>query len=447
MSADLRTLRGTLEGLRQRGAVTLAAGVTGVAELDGFLATLPGGAITLKRAVITADDPERPASLTVAGSVAETWPVPGPAGLTLTIDRATVSLRSDGDAVAGSLEVSATATVGTQALPLRGTAAGATLRFSLADGKQRRLSLAEAAVAIIGPQATSYLPAGVPVFDSLRLTSATVAFGYWIGATTELSLELLGTGKAGWELVPGSLALRNVSATLGTAYRTSRATGGRASFAGQVRGTLRLGQADFEVTVPLIPGHRWELAVAPGQGLPSLADLAAVTGADPDLAQRLAAGLRSLGAGEITPQSVRLFADRHAGHLAGATVRGSAPLAGAHLDAEVSLPGFEVAGALADPASLTLDQVAGDAGAVPDVAVSGLSLHAAPAADYYELAAEVGDGQLAADGRVLSDVAVEIVRAGSEVTATVTATISADGSPLAEKLADLHWQRPSGESR
>ena len=138
------------------------------------------------------------------------------------------------------------------------------------------------------------------------------------------------------------------------------------SIGANVHATLDLGR-EFEVSVGLAPGSSiWTIDIAATDGLPALETLAPA-GAGDDIA----AGLRAIGLGDITLQSVSIGVNSDAGSLAFISIQGTLSLLEKIINVSVQLPDFQFGGSLSEqtPISLTalLGSVLHSADGMPDV--------------------------------------------------------------------------------
>jgi hypothetical protein len=431
VTATLQGLRDALAAAVQDGTLTLTADATQPAAIDAFLSALPTRSLTLLGAQVELSD--QPVTLVVSGTLADRWPLPGLATVVLAPQAATITYRGDdGDAVVtASATLTATLSGSGITLSLEGSlASDGSLLFSWPQGQQGQqgLSLATAATLAAEGRADASVPVAVSLLDSLSLSSFTLSFSFWGLAPTTLRFGLAADPDATWEIVPGQQVLRQVSVSFFSASRLTPG-GWRPSYGGSVGATLALGQ-DYEVALSLGPGPVWEVDVVPTAGLPALEDLAALVGAGDEVR----AGLQSVGLGDITLQAVRLGIDRATSALDFISMQGTLSLAGKVIDVCVRLPDFQFGGSLSDatPLSLTelLQYALGDAGGLPDVLVTELSLYAAPQAGCYRLVAEVEDNQVSAGKYGLTGLTLEIEKQGSGVAAAISAMAQVAGSPV-----------------
>ncbi len=399
MSESLQALSAAFEAVRAGGNLTITTGQTGVPALDGFLATLPTRSLELQQAQIVLNDKQSPATLVVSGQLPGSWPVPGLAA-SLTTQTATIRYAQDdaGAPVTASLAVTATLPVGGQSLSLAGSlAAGASMTFQAVHGQQAGgLSLGDAVSLTAANLTAVAVPAAVPLFDRLQLSSCTLSFGFSPGTPTILQFSLDAEPGATWEIVPGQHVLEQVGVGF-VARRGFARSGPGFSYGGNVHATLNLGRP-FQVTVGLAPGHVWNVDVAADKGLPTLADLAALAGAGTEVQT----GLQAVGLGDITVTSVSLGIDRAARTLSYLSMRGTLPLAGVVIDVYVLLPDFQFGGALSDQTPMNLTELLGHfldgTGGLPDVTLEALSLSATPEAGSYAITATLADNAITAGG-------------------------------------------------
>jgi hypothetical protein len=425
MPSALQDLYTALIAARQDGVLTLAAGAAGAPAIDGFLATLPDQSLTLRQADVQLSDQQQPATLVASGAMEATWPLPGLADTSVLTQTATITYAQSGASapVTGGLAVTATLTVGQHTVNLRGSlGADADLTFAWDTSQGGTLSLADAAGVATGGQAVALLPPDLPPFSSLILSSFTLSFGYLAGAATAMQFSLDAGPDAIWDIIPGQHVLKKIGVTLVVCYQPL-ADGFRDSFRGNVHATLDLGR-DFEVTVGLTTDDVWEVDVVATGGLPVLETLAGLAGAS----DAVASGLRAIGLGDITLQSVSIGISRDDGSLAFISMKGSLSFAEKIIDVSVELPDFQFGGSLSPqtPIGLTalLEYMLGTTGGLPDIAITELTLAAAPSAGYYSVSVTVTDGQITAGKYGLREVNLQLDKSGDAVTGGLSGMIS-----------------------
>lgn len=428
----LQGLYDTLERARLGGSLTLSAGSAGAGAIDDFLATLPARSLTLRKPQIQLKAARQPATLVVSGAMDASWALPGLTAHALSTQTATVTYQQNGQAapVTADLAVTATISVGRDTIRLNGSlGANSLLRFEWSQGGQGNLSLADAAALATDGRAVSYLPADVPLFDNLQLSSFTLSLGYAPGATTTMEFSLTAGSHATWEILPGQHVLTQIGVTCATAYRISPGAGARHSFGGNIHATLDLGQ-NVSVVIGLDPSDVWEMKLTGSAGLPAIGTIAAIAAAQDEVRT----GLQAVGLGDITLQSVHLGINRATRSLAFITMQGSMSIAGKAVEVYAQLPDFTLGGSLssATPISLTalLESTLGTAGGLPDIEISKLSLSAAPQSGGYSLAVQIDDGQLAVGDYGLTDVSVDIDKQGGGTAGGISAAIAVAGSQI-----------------
>ncbi|HTU74885.1 MAG TPA: hypothetical protein VMG38_15330 [Trebonia sp.] len=442
MSSSLPVLSDALEAARTGGGLTITAGQTGVPALDAFLASLPAGSLTLERAHVQVPDQQQPGTMVVSGELPGGWPLPGLSSA-LTRLAVTISLVQPGPqaAVSAGLTVTATVTAGGQALTLTGSLAqpapglSPALTFDWPHQQLGSLSLREVAALATEGRAAAALPAEATPLDSLHLCSFNLTFGYAAGTPTIMQFSFATDPGATWEIVPGKHVLEQVKVTFAASCQPSPA-GSRFCYGGYVTATLDTGKTPdtgkpLEVTVGLQPGRTWQVDLVADQGLPTLADLAALFGVQ----AQVQSALQAVGLGDITLTAARLGIDRTTRALSYGSLQGTLSLAGKLFDLRIQLPDFGFSGTLssATPMRLTelLEHLMGDAGGLPDVAIDELSLWSCPASGSYSLTASVADSALRAGGRPLTDVMLQLERQGSSVTGVLGATLPIAGGQIA----------------
>jgi hypothetical protein len=431
MPGSLQDLYTTLTAARRNGDLTLTGGAAGAAAIDGFLVSLPDQSVTLRQADIQLSDQQQPATMVVSGTLQATWPLPGLADTSVLTQTATITYTQNGAAapVTAGLAVAATLAVGQHTVNLRGSlGAGAELAFSWDTSQGGTLSLADAAGVATGSQALALIPPDLPPFSSLNLSSLTLSFGYLANAATLMQFSLDAGPDAIWDIIPGQHVLKQIGVTLGVCYQPL-ANGFRDSFSGNVHATLDLGR-DFEVTVGLTNDDVWEVDVVASGGLPALETLAQLAGAGDAVAN----GLRAIGLGDITLQSVSIGVNRADGSLAFISIAGWLSFAGKIINVTVGLPDFQFGGSLSaqTPIGLTalLENMLGSAGGLPDIAVTELSLAAMPSAGYYSLSVTVADSQITAGQYGLRQVNLALDKSSAGVQGGLTGVITLGSAEL-----------------
>ena len=428
MPAGLQDLYTTLIAARRNGDLVLAAGTSGAAAIDAFLAALPGAALTLRQASIELSDQQQPSTLVVSGATGDTWWLPGMGRTTVQTQALTITYSQRGAAaVTAALAVTATIAAGQHSVSLHGSLeADGTLAFGWDPSQGSTLSLADAAlVASDGDSGTgvgALVPADLPPFSSLILSSFTLSFGYQAGAATTMAFSLDADPNAIWDIIPGQHVLRNVGVTVTTAYQPLT-IGFRETFSADVHATLDLGQ-EFEVIVWLAPDSPfWEVDIVATGGLPALQTLAQLAGAGDEVAN----GLRAVGLGDITLEAVRIGISRDDGSLAFVSMEGTLSFAEKVINVTAQLPVFQFAGSLSPltPISLTalLEHMLGSPGGLPDIAVTELTLATIPQAGYYSMSVTVADGEITAGQYGISEVHLELNKTGDTVNGGLSGTI------------------------
>lgn len=429
----LQDLYATLAGTRQNGDLTLTSGTAGAPEIGGFIASLASQSLTLRQADLQLNDQQQPATLVVSGGVDDTWPLPGMADTSVAAQTATITYSQTGPSapVAAGLAVTATLAIGQHAISLHGSlGTDGGLVFSWDHSQGGTLSLTDAASVAIGGQAGALVPPDMPPFNSLGLTAFTLSFGYLTGVATIMSFTLDAGQDAIWDIIPGQHVLTKIGVTLISAYQPLL-FGYRSSFGANVHATLDLGQ-EFQVILALAPDDPvWEIAIVPTGGLPALQTLAQLAGAGDAVAN----GLRAIGLGDITVQSVSIGISRDDGSLTFITVQGTLSFAEKVINVFVQLPDFQFGGSLSaqTPISLTalLEYMLGSAGGLPDIEITELALAAIPSAGYYSLSVIIADGQISAGKYGVSQVNLEIDKSAAGVTGGLSGIIVLGTAELA----------------
>jgi hypothetical protein len=425
----LQDLYRTLDQTRRSGDLTLTAGSAGAPNLDDFLATLPGLSITLHRPQVRLTNGRQPATLVVSGGMTGAWALPGLPAVTLNMQDATVTYRQAGTAspVTADLTVTATIAIGRDTSTLSGSLGpGSILSFAEQHGGHANISLADAAALLAPGSAAGWIPADVPVFGTLGLSSLGLSVGYAPGSST-LQFTLDAPNHGSWEILAGQHVLRQIGVTLIASYQTGPGRTPRRSFSGNVHAVLDLGQ-QVGVTIWFGPGHVWVIELDATGGLPAIATIAAVAGAQDEVR----AGLAAIGLGDVTLQAVRIGFDRATGALAFIEMRGSILVAGTAFGVWLQLPSFSFGGMLAPytPISLTalLEHTLGGAGGLPDIEVTMLALEADPQSGNYSLLADLEDGQLTAASYGLAGVELELGKDSTGMTGRISAEITLAGT-------------------
>jgi len=435
MPISLQDLYAALTATRTDGVLTLAAGSAGAAAIDGFLASLPEQSVTLKQTDLELSD----ATLVVSGAMDADWPLPGMDASVLTrAATITYSQNVPSGPLTADLAITATLAAGQHIISLNGTlGANSGLSFTWDTSQGETLSLTDAATFAADSDVVSLLPPDLPPFSSLNLTSFMVSFGYLAGVATLLRFDLDAGPEAVWDIIPGQHVLTKIGVTLGVAYQQF-GNGYRDSFSGNVHATLNLGQ-EFEVIVGLTNDSFWEVDVVAAGGLPALETLASFAGAGDAVTN----GLRAIGLGDITLESVSIGISRDNGSLAYIRIQGTLSFLEKVINVNVQLPDFRFGGSLSPqtPISLTalLEYMLGAGGGLPDIEVTELALAAAPSAGYYSLSVGIADGEITAGKYGVSQVSLQIDKSAGGVAGGLSGAIQLG---TAELLLSAHYTGP-----
>ena len=380
MPTALEELYTTLTAACQNGDLTLTTQNAGAPEIGGFIAGLTGQALTLRQFSLQLSEQQQPATLVVSGAVNDTWPLPGMSQTSVRAQAVTITYAQDGPSapVTAGLAATAALAVGQHAVGLRGSLGpDGNLDLAWDTSQVGTLSLADAASVASDGQAGALVPPGLPPFSTLGLTSFTLSFGYAGGAATLMRFTLDAAPEATWDIIQGQHALQKIGVTLAVSYQPLL-IGYSSSIGANVHATLDLGR-EFEVSVGLAPGSSiWTIDIAATDGLPALETLAQLAGAGDDVA----AGLRAIGLGDITLQSVSIGVNSDAGSLAFISIQGTLSLLEKIINVSVQLPDFQFGGSLSEqtPISLTalLGSVLHSADGMPDVEITELAIAAIP---------------------------------------------------------------------
>jgi hypothetical protein len=429
----LEQLYTTLGGAQQGATLTLSAGSAGAAIIDAFLATLPSRSLTLNSPRVVLGGGHQPVTLTVVGRINATWGLPGVSAYSLNVQNATLTYQqADPSApMTVTMVVTATMTVGRHPLRLDGTlGAGSVLSFQLSQGGSGNLALSDAVALATDGLGVGWLPAGVPVFDRLQLSSCTLSLGYAPGVATTMEFSLDAEPGEQWDIIPGQHVLTAIGVTFAADYLVSAGLTARHSFGGNIHATMDLGQA-VGVTVGLTPDNIWELELTDPAGMPAIGTIAAIAGAR----AQVQAGLQAIGLGDISLRLVRIGVDRTTGSLVFLTIEGSMTVAGKAFDVYLQLPSLTLGGSLspaAAPISLTdlLASTLGSAGGLPALDISALSLSTMPESGYYSLLVEVDDGGLSVGGYGLTEVTLDIDKGSGGMTGGISAVITLAGTQI-----------------
>ncbi len=435
MPTSLQDLYATLTAARTDGELTLSAGSAGADTIDAFLASLPDQSVTLKQADIELSG----ATVVVSGALDATWALPG-TDQSIVAQAATITYEQDGPSgsITAGLAVTATLASGQHTISLHGTlGANSGLSFTWDTSQGETLSLADAATIAADSEIVPLLPPDLPPFSTLSLTSFTLSFGYLAGVATLLGFTLDAGPDAIWDIIPGQHVLTKIGITLGAAYQAF-GNGYQESFSGNVHATLDLGQ-EFEVIVGLTSTSFWEVDIIATSGLPALETIASIAGAG----DAVASGLRAIGLGDITLQSVAIGISRFDGSLAYIKIQGTLSFLEKVINVYVQLPDFRFAGSLSPdtPISLTalLDDMLGSPGGLPDVSITELGLSAFPSAGSYSLFLVIADGEITAGKYGVSQVDLEIYKTSNGVTGGLSGVIQLG---TAELLVSAQYAGP-----
>lgn len=362
---DLATLKKHLEKLGSP-LVLKASDVELRPGLDALVDSMPGHEITLdiRAGGITIDG----ATLTIAGTSGDRWPVQGMPSSTLTLTAATITV-TDADIVGATLSA---------ALPLApGEIASTTVvsdpekagwRLRLADDVSNVTSTELIALGVGGP-----LPFPVP--PQLNLLDQTVEVD--VGAfeihfapnTTDRAYYTFAVRapEASFHLIPGVIECDGLR--LGAVLRPP-------GWSVTIIGELTIGSTGMDLGMTVNPGPIWSAFVAPSDGptFPGVIELARWIAPGGDLPTKTTEGFDNLDLNpsvfDLALSRVTLSFDVTTATVVALGIVSRLTIVGLALDVVLTLPDLKIAGALAPPGKQrVVDMLAAagiDAGGVPD---------------------------------------------------------------------------------
>lgn len=453
--SELTDVQDGLGARLRSGKLALDAGVIAYAPVAAFLRGLPGGQLVVDLGTSgapTVDGTGFPQTLTVTGSIAGSWAVPGTAGRSVEVAGVTLVLtQADADAaVAAALTVSGRLSWGTRQLAATGSLTDlGRLAFALRDPAGAAVSLVDVAEFMAPSTLADSLPTGTEAFGGMNLTDLRLEFSLDPASPTDYSAAL-DAGASRWTVVTDRIELSRLSAALRSTLTPWGDGQVMVSYSGAISGILTIGQ-DYTVVVGFGPGGTSRIEVIPSQGnvLPALSDLATFVGGD-GLRASVEAGVSALGLGAISVDGVTFWVDPVARSLNRVSIRSHLSAFGARLDLFTSLPDFQIGGSLAPSSSLSIRDLIGRfftvADQFPALRITDFSFFAAPGQGRYSLGATVEDvwSIVTSVGQIdLENLGLTIERSAQEVIGSVSCGLALAGTRVfleaAKTQADGGW--------
>jgi hypothetical protein len=405
--SDLNQLEAAWNAARQGdGRIAVQPALLPAGDVSAFLGPLPQP-LVLQNAVLTRPDPTR---LDVDGVVAGTWSVPPTANgrlsdihLKLVFRKALAS-----DPITGTLMVPGAtlslagkqAPVGGQLLPGTGLLS---LKLAPQNGPAAALAIADLLNDLGGPTYGSGLPTDVPSLNGVKLSDIALTFGFAPSASTLVAVSA--DAETDWSLVDGKLTLQKIGVTAQIGYVQRPGDDElQTSFAANLHGTAKLGAAEVQATLSLIPdGVYWlDVSAQNGSTLPGLSDLASFLGGS-DLVSTVSDGLQSIDLGDIAIDGVSIGIDLQQKQPQFLSLRSHMLIAGGRVELYTFLPDFSFYGGLpqnlglpatSPPISVTAlaSHLLGETADLPNLNISGLWMYSHPALGTYRIAVETQEG-------------------------------------------------------
>jgi hypothetical protein len=406
--ADLYSeLSGEVVGLAPDNSLTFTASTVDNANIQQFVQTLPDSQLVLNDVTLVAQVSTFPQTLTVSGNINNSWPVAGIYGGG--IQSIKVTLIFTQSSTAAPIEATLTADgyllIGGQQIAITGLLqSDNSLLFALQSVSPPSLSLSAIANYATNGRMNDYLPVGIVLFDLIPISALDLSCGF--AALLPTYFSVTSNISSSWVIVPGSLEIKNVGATVIANYFWQTAAVFQASCGGNIHGTVTLGE-DFTVVIYFNTGTVWELAILPAQGdlLPALDSLTNLIGGA-TFQQAVDAGLAAIGVSGIAITGVHIGFDYVNLSLSYLRIEGSIEYLGATINVYVSasnfyqqnnLPSFTFGGSLADGSAISIKYLAQyyfqASDNFPDVAVTAFTMTAAPMESYYQLSMALEDHQ------------------------------------------------------
>lgn len=364
--------------LRAKGSpLSLAAGDTTLpAELRTFLASVPGGSLTL---AVQADGISLDGqTLTVTGPASGTWPVQGYADVTVTLTTATVTITN----AAGTSTVTGRAA---GSLPVAGHSVTAALASAMIQSVQAwTLTLGGAAsglrasdLLMLGQGANfagPAVPAGLDALDTaVTVEPAGLVLTFFPGTTFDPWLQVaLQVPGARWTVIEQILEFDGIEIAMFLAPR---------SYSVALTSYLVIDTISVAVTVGMSADSHWIATVRPkdGTAFPGLVALAGwLCGAGSGVPGQAAGGFQASGfdlaAFDLAISSVRAGFDISHGSLDFVEVTSVLTIRALQLDIAVRLPDLTIQGGLHGSQPLNVAAVLASFGLATDGVPAGLTV-------------------------------------------------------------------------
>lgn len=372
---DLSALAGQLRG--KGSPLTLAPGDTTLpAELHTFLASVPGGSLTL---AVAADGIRLDGqTLTITGTASDTWPVQGYANVTVTLMAATVTIVNAGG-------VSSVTGLATGSLPVGGHSVTAALASAMIQSVQAwTLTLGGPAsglrasdLLMLGQSARftgPTVPAGLDALDTaVTVEPAGLVLTFFPGTTFDpwLSVALEVPG-ARWTVIEQILEFDGIEIAMFLAPR---------SYSVALTSYLVIDKISVAVTVGMSADSHWIASVRPKTGtvFPGLVALAEwLCGAASGVPGQATGGFQASGFDlatfDVAISSVRAGFDVSRGSLDFVEVTSVLKIEALQLDVAVRLPDLTIQGGLHGGEPLNVAAVLASFGLATDAVPATLTV-------------------------------------------------------------------------
>ncbi|HEU0301801.1 MAG TPA: hypothetical protein VFR37_20270, partial [Longimicrobium sp.] len=399
-----------LQAARAGDALVLVPTLFESPAAQGLVHGRPGQRLPL-RGLRVVGPPDTPGALTLHGTATQAWAVAGVGDEALagvTVELAFAASADGPPAVTGTVRGSLR--LGDTPLAVSGTLADdGSLELRVDAGTLPARPLAEWTRLVGAPAGRGLLP---PTLDDplqLSPTALTLTLAPTDGAAAvELTTALPGT----WDLVPGSLGVRDLSLVArADALASTPARPGSVTLSARVHGTLRLGGGEWQAAVALDGRGGAYAAVfsADGDVLPAFGDLADLAGGTA-LRDAVQSGFEAMRLTALRLRRASLEVDLDARTLRSVEVEGAVTLDGVELQAGIVLSppstpaaggeddegdaaDFALTGGLAPGSRIPLRELAAKwlpaAADLPALDVTVLDVFVRPSAGWLRLRAEV----------------------------------------------------------
>jgi hypothetical protein len=404
-------LSGEVVGQAPNNSLTITDSTVDDANLQQFIQTLPYSHLVLNDVTLIEQVDSFPQTLTVSGSVTNSWPIAGiyGGGISSVIVTIIFTQTEASAAIDAALSAAGNLQIQGQNVAIAGTLQpDGSLLFALQSPGATSLGLSAIADYATNGRMNDYLPTGISLFDLIPVSALSLSCGFATLCPTSFSVTS-NTGSV-WTIVPATtltsaITIEQVGVTVTANYWMQTIAVFQSSFGGNIHGTITLGE-DFTVVLYFRPGSIWELAILPAEGdlLPALDALTNLIGGAA-FQQAVDAGLSAIGIDGIAITGVHIGFDYVNLVLNFIRVEGSISYLGATINVYVSasnfyqqngLPSFTFGGSLAEGSEISLSYLANlyfGTTNFPAINVVDFTMSAAPVDSVYQLSMALEDRQ------------------------------------------------------